>query len=161
MTEQVKKRFPWGKLVLAFSLALNLLIAGLIAGALLGKGPRDSNPLLRDLGFGPFVQALPTKDKREITREMIGKAGSLRENRRELRREFEAFLVLLRSETLNEASLRDAITRQRSRVSERQEVGQELLIQRILAMTPGARADYADALDKALKRRPKPAKQDR
>ena len=54
-----KKPMRWGRYVLFGSLALNLLIVGMVAGALFGgHRDRDRNPLLRDIGFGPFVQAL-------------------------------------------------------------------------------------------------------
>ena len=56
-------RFRWSKLVLFISLAVNLLILGVVIGHLfLGPPDRPHEMKARDLGFGPFVQALPEKD---------------------------------------------------------------------------------------------------
>lgn len=148
-----RTRLPWTKIVLVLSLGLNLLIIGLVAGAVIRGAPGERNPALRGLGYTPFVQALPRQDKREMTRAIRAEAGSFRENRRALRREFEAFLDILRSDPLDETALAAAIERQRSRVNERQTLGARLLVDRIVAMTPDARVAYADELDKLLRRR--------
>ena len=144
----------WGRIVLFVSLAFNLLIVGLVAGAMLG-GPRDRDrdPALRDLGFGPFVHALPRGDRAEMGRAIKREAGSFRENRAELRRQFEAFLAALRADPFDAAEVARLITDQQSRISERQALGQRLLLERIEAMNASQRAAYADALDKSLRRR--------
>jgi len=139
--------------LLIASLALNLLIVGMVAGAVIRGGPGDRNPMLRGLGYGVFVHALPREDKRAMTRALADQAGSFRRNGRELRREFERFLDIVRSDPLDETELVAAIHRQRARVTERQELGSELLVARIVAMTPAARAAYADKLDRSLRRR--------
>jgi len=154
-----KKRWPWLKIVLFASLALNLLVVGLIAGAALGKGPHNRSPGLSALGFSPFVRALPRADRDAIAEAFKQKSGSFQDNRRALRREFDAFLTSLRAETIDEAELRRLIESQGKRVTERRGLAQELVIERIVAMTPEARAEFADELDKAFKRRgPKPPK---
>ena len=97
MTDQapdtVKKR-PWIKIILFASLAFNLLIVGLVVGTVMG-GPRDrdKNPILRDLGFGPFVQALDRSEKRALTDAMKQQSGSFRR-------------TVQRSERILKASLR-------------------------------------------------------
>ena len=156
MTEETTKTpRRWGRYLLVGSLALNLLIIGVVAGTLLG-GPRDRdrNPLLRDLGFGPFVHALPKSSKNELTDALKREAGSLRDNRAELRKHFEAFLAALRADPYDPEEVARLIADQRNRIGERQVIGQKLLLEHIATMSAGERADYADALDSAL-RRPK------
>jgi len=147
----------WGRIVLVISLGFNLLIVGLVAGAMLG-GPRDRdrNPLLRDIGFAPFVQALPRADKQAITAALKRDAGSFRENRAKLRHQFDAFLEALRADPLDAAHVAKLMSLQRSRIGERQHLGQTLLLERIEAMSVEDRRAYADALGKMLKRRGKP-----
>ena len=148
-----KKRFAWGRVLLIGSLALNLLVVGLVAGALLSGGPPgDRNPALRALGYGPFLQALPRADRAAMAEAFKEKAGSFRENRRELRREFDRFLELLRADPLDADALRAAIDRQRARISERQALGSALLVDRIVAMSAEDRAAYADKLGAAMRR---------
>lgn len=143
-----------GRILLFISLAFNLLIVGLVAGAMLG-GPRDRDraPALRDLGFGPFVHALPRADRAAMGRAIKRDAGSFRENRVALRRQFEAFLAALRADPFDAAEVGRLIADQQSRIGERQALGRRLLLERIEAMSAAQRAAYADALDKALHRR--------
>jgi len=152
-----KKSWPWGKIVLFVSLALNLLIAGLVAGAVLnGPRDRDRNPALRDLGFGPFVYALPRADRRELGDAMRRQAGAFRENRAEMRTSFEAFLSALRAEPFDPEALRRIVNDQQSRITERQNLGRQLLLERIEAMSVAERAAYAEELDRSLHRRARP-----
>lgn len=157
-----RRSWPWLKITLFVSLAVNLMILGLVAGTVLGKKPGERTTMLRDLGYGPFISALPREDRREIGQEIRDREGSFRKNRAEFRREFEAFLTVLRSDPLDEAALRQAVERQRGQVTDRMALGQALLLEQIRDMTPDARAAYADELDKLFKRRPKgPPKGDR
>ena len=159
MTDQapdtVKKR-PWIKIILFASLAFNLLIMGLVVGTVMG-GPRDrdKNPILRDLGFGPFVQALDRSEKRALTDAMKQQSGSFRENRAEIRKDFEGFLAALRAQPFDVEAARALVTRQRSRILERQAIGQGLLLDRIAAMDAETRKAYADRLDEMLRRGPR------
>ncbi len=143
----------WVRIALVVSLALNLLVVGLVAGAILG-GPRDRdrNPALRDLGFGPFVAALPRADRREMGRAIAREAGAFRENRAEMRAMFEAFLTALRAEPYDPDAVQRIVSGQQAKVSERQDLGRRLLLERIEAMDSAGRAGYADALDAALRR---------
>ncbi|MDJ0629525.1 MAG: periplasmic heavy metal sensor [Rhodobacter sp.] len=144
----------WVKIVLFASLAFNLLIVGLVAGALLG-GPRDRdrNPALRDIGFGPFVQALPRSDKIAMTRALRREAGAFRENRAALRRQFESFVAALRADPYDHDEVARLVTTGQDRIFERQRLGRELLLERIAGMDASQRKAYAEALDKSLRRR--------
>ena len=153
--ETAKAPRRWGRILLIGSLAFNLLIVGVVAGTLIG-GPRDRdrNPILRDLGFGPFVHALPRSSKIELTDALKREAGSLRDNRAELRAHFEDFLAALRADPYDPEEVARLIASQRGRIGERQAIGQRLLLEHIATMNAEERADYADALSSAL-RRPK------
>lgn len=146
-------RRPWVKIALAASLALNLLVAGMVAGALLG-GPRDRDrkPALRDLGLGPFVTALPEDGRRLMGEAMTRNAGAFRENRAGMRAMFEAFLTELRADPFDADTLRQIVVAQQTKVTERQELGRRLLLERIEAMDAATRIAYADALDASLRR---------
>ena len=150
-------RRPWGKIALFVSLAFNLAVIGLVAGAMWG-GPRDRdrNPVLRDLGFGPFVQALPRADQRALAAALRAEAGSFRDNRAALRAQFEAILDALRADPFDADGFRALVADQRSQIGERQRIGQDLLLARIAQMSVADRAAYADALDHSLRRRGKP-----
>ena len=94
MTEPTAK-IPSGrglKIALAVSLALNLAVAGLVAGAWLSDhGPRRDMP--RDLSFGPFTEALSPQDRRALRREFLSRVPEFRAARQEARAEFDRLLV--------------------------------------------------------------------
>ena len=48
------------------SLALNLLVAGLVGGAILGRPAPGEAPAIRTLGLGPFALALPREARDEV-----------------------------------------------------------------------------------------------
>lgn len=159
-TDPPKAR-PWVKILLFASLALNLAVVGLVAGALLsGPRDRDRNPILRDLGFGPFVSALPNADKRALTNALREQAGPFRENRRELRRSMEAILDALRQDPFDAEAFSALIEDQRRWILRRQDIGAEALVARISEMTPAERAAYADSLSERLRKRPPKPKRD-
>ncbi|WP_172293439.1 periplasmic heavy metal sensor [Pseudoruegeria sp. HB172150] len=160
-----KRRFRWGRLVLILSLALNLLVVGLIAGALI-KGPpkRDHGLPMRDLGFGPFVAALPDGDRQALAEAIREQEGSFQSRRSELRRQFDAFLAALRAEPYDHQALVQIIESQQNEIAESLQAGRDLLLDQIAGMDDGERAAYAESLESGLRRwkpdRPPPPKKD-
>jgi hypothetical protein len=146
------------RIALILSLTANLVILGLILGAAFGRG-RDMHrdPALADIGFNPFVAALPSSDRRALGMALVGRAGDLRQNRTELRAQFELLLTALRTEPFESAAAEAAVAAQQARLTDRLDIGRELLIDRLSAMTPAERASYADELERAVRhgRRPR------
>jgi uncharacterized membrane protein len=141
---------------LVVSLTVNLIIVGLILGAAFGRdrdGRRDS--ALADIGFNPFVAALPADERQELGRALVARAGDFRQNREALRGEFDKLIALLRAEPFDLAAVRASVEAQQSRLRERQEMGRDLLFERLAAMSPDERSDFADALERALRRGPR------
>ena len=142
------------RIALAVSVALNLLILGLVAGAVL----RDGGPhgrMVRDLDFGPFTEALTPEDRDALRRDFIRQAPDLRDMRRQMRDDFSTLLAALRAETFDVEALRGVVANQGDRMAARLELGQDLMLARIAAMTPAERAAFADRLEQRLERGPK------
>lgn len=151
-----KKSGRWLKPVLFFSLAANLLIVGLVAGAFLSPdGPRkkggDENRAVRGIIGAPFFQALPEKERRNMVREVMGNREKFQERRQVLVSRFENFLAALRSEEFDREEVGRLLGEQRQAAVRRQELGEVLLLDRISEMTTEERATYADELEKRLK----------
>ncbi|MCA3442733.1 MAG: periplasmic heavy metal sensor [Rhodobacter sp.] len=151
----------WMKLLLAVSLAVNLGMLGMLGGAALrGAGDRG-RPDVRDIGFGPFTDALSPQDRQELRRAFLQGGGNPRAMRQMMRTEVGALLQLLRTEPLQEVELRAAFNRLRQRGQERLDLGQRLLADHIIAMSPDDRARFADRLEAMMARggrtNPRPA----
>lgn len=147
----------WMVVVLVVSLAVNLLVAGMILGALVGRDRGDRierSSMSRDLGRTPFVMALDPEDRRALGRALMRDAAPLQANRAELRERFESLLAALRAETFDRAAVAQLIADQRTAATRRQEIGEAALLDFLESMSPEARRDYADRLDRSLRRGP-------
>lgn len=151
----VPKPRRWVMPLLFLSLAINLLIAGLVAGAFLSPdGPHrgdDDRRTIRGVLGEPFFQALPAKERRAMIRDVIGNREQFREGREALRARVESFLDALRAETFDRAEAERLLVEQRRAAISRQTFGEALLLDRLEAMTAEERADYADALEERLR----------
>lgn len=141
----------WIKIALAVSVALNLAVAGLAAGAWLREGHGRGMP--RDMSFGPFTEALSDADRRELRRALGDRAPGFREARQEMRADLEALLASLRADPFDPVAAEAALTAVARRTTDRLDLGRDLITGRILAMTDAERQAFADRLERGLKRR--------
>lgn len=145
----------WLKLALAVSLALNLCVAGVVAGAALrdrGDGPTRQTAV-RDLNFGPFSAALTRDQRRDLLRAVAQNGPGLRDLRAQMRDDLAAVTETLRRSPFDGAAFRQAFDAQSQRVSARAEAGREALIGLVLQMSEAERAAFAERLEETLSRR--------
>ncbi|WP_417269462.1 periplasmic heavy metal sensor [Celeribacter sp.] len=160
-TPPQKGTFHWSRVVLVVSLALNLAVVGMVAGAALrrddgarGDGERVRVMQTRDFGFGPYVGAFEGKDKRELGRAFMEKAGGRVEARKRVEAQFNAVMAALRAEPFDPSAFEAVIVEQQADLAARQEIGARLLAQKVANMTHDERAAYAKRLDEMVKRGP-------
>ncbi len=152
-TPKSRRSRRWTRIVLFASLAVNLLVAGLVVGALLAGPHGRDRTALRGLGYAPFVNALPKQDRHALNHALERNEDSFRVNRAELKARFEELLAALRADPFDSNEVKRLFAEQRNRILERQRLGQDSLLERIIAMSPEERSAYADALDRNIKRR--------
>ena len=141
------------KIALGLSLALNLLIVGLVGGALLALGPGRSggdDPRLRSLGLGPFALALSRAD-REAVSDRIDR-DALRGDRRALGASLRDLRDALLADPFDRAVAEGALARSRAAAEAVQGHGHAALLDQIETMSAAERADLADRLGRALRR---------
>lgn len=148
----------WVKVALFVSLAINLLVVGLVVGSLMSpESPRkrntDDHRALRGIVSEPYVRALPDEARRDLARSVTQNRDDLRGVRSDMRARFESLLVALRSGEFDRAEISALLSGQRDAAFKRSEFGQELLLDQLEAMSASERAAYADALERNL---PKP-----
>lgn len=140
------------RIALAISVALNLAVAGLAAGAWMKEGGNRGLP--RDLSFGPFSEALGPEDRRALRAALLDRAPGFRESRVAAREEFAALLTALRASPFDAAALQSALKAIETRAAERLDLGRDLIGTRILQMSDADRLAFADRLEAGLRRRP-------
>ena len=142
----------WLMPLLFTSLAVNLLVAGIVVGWSVSDGRKDrlKGPIRGVLGE-PFVRALPDSARQAIRRDIEQERGRISESRAALRERVQAFLAALRSDPFEPQGVMRLLEEQRQVGITRQEFGEELLIRRLTEMTPEERSGYADRLERQLR----------
>ena len=146
------------KVVLALSLALNLLFVGVFAGAIWrnADGPgghgRATPPGLQSYA-APYVRALPRADKRALRNAL--REGHPHPSRVERQAGYAKMLVALRAEPFDAAAVAAVLSGQKSNVLAVQDAAQAQWLSAIESMDAQARKAYADSLEEELKRGPR------
>lgn len=144
----------WMRVALVISLAINLAVLGMVAGAFLkAGGPTGHRFAVRDLGFGPFSEALSDEDRQALRKAFSDRAPDFRERRLRIREDVAAILAALREEPFDPTVLTAALERGAARAAERQDVGQALILERVGQMSSAERQSFADRLEAGLSRR--------
>ncbi len=140
----------WPRIVLVVSLGLNLLVIGAGAGAFFMAprpgghiGARDFAPL----GLRSYVRALDDENRETLREDIKARRGEIQFGRRLIRGHHKALATALRTTPFDVDAVRAVLAQQQAAVVGNIELGQDLLMKRITAMSPAARADFADKLE--------------
>lgn len=166
MTDQTNVPTPapksgrWIKLALFSSLAVNVAVAGIVIGAAVRYGPdSDRRPPRMDDLSGPYTRALTSDDRRAIGRRIRQEQRDLMPNRAALQTEFAAMLSALRATPFAPDDVGAILARQRNIGEKRSELGHQLLLEHLTAMSDVQRVGFARRLEDGLKRHNGPARQ--
>lgn len=143
------------RIALPLSLALNVLVIGLVIGALL-RGP-DHAPRSVDLSLGPLTRALDEADRAALGERL---RGDLEAGRRPpppgmaaRAGELRAVLAALRAEPFDAEALTARLDAQRARARDWADAGQAGLVAHLSQMSPAQRAAFADRLEAEFRSR--------
>lgn len=152
----------WMRALLVVSLALNLLVAGIAGGALFkwSHGGRPHPPRL-DMAGGPLTRALAPEDRHAIGREMRRAYRSGDTPHADLRAELEGLVTDLNAAPFDATAVERRLVRHRAAFVDRLERGQQLLLDRLVAMSPEERRAYAQRLGAGLARHDAKHRRDR
>ena len=142
------------RIALAVSVALNLAILGAVAGSFLheGGGMGGRGEMVRDLGFGPFGEALAPDDRRVLREWLKGRAPELRSANSQRYADLTAVQTALRAQPFDPAALRAAFEAMRGRMENQLALGHQALTEVILAMPDAQRLALADRLERGMRR---------
>lgn len=143
------------KVALAVSVALNLAVAGLVAGLAFHGGPGGRGEMMvRDMGFGPFDEALLPEDRDALRKVIRDRFGDIRAARQAMQTDVEAIILALKADPFVPAGLSAALAAQAEHLGERLEFGSGVIGDYLLAMPDAARSTFADRLEERLRRGP-------
>lgn len=137
------------KIALFSSLAVNLVVAGLVFGAWVSgppSGPGGPGP--RDLAFGPYTFALTRQDRHELLDALRDRQPGVPGPRELMLADRTGLARILRRDPFDRAAATALLDAQRGRADERFRLGQRLLLDHIAAMSPAERSAMADRLER-------------
>lgn len=140
------------KIALILSLTLNLLILGMMGGAMLAHGGPHGPGGIRDIGFGPYTEALTGEDRKALREAFFKAAPDFRAGREEMRADVARLAAAIRAEPYDRAAVEAVMTSQAARIEDRLQLGRGLLLDRLDAMGPEARAALAERIE-AMRRK--------
>lgn len=143
----------WMRWALGLSLGVNLLVAGLVAGAAYRfDGPHGrSIGSMRDFGT-PYIAALDKDSRREIFRHMRQTAANGPMTREERRALYNEAVLAIRAEPFDKDRVIRVLDSQRTASVGAQQAAQAAWLAQVEAMDASARAAYADRLQEVLNR---------
>jgi len=148
----------WVKVTLFTSVALNLLIVGAVVGAVLRNDGRHGRPASVatgvDASVGPFAQAL-TRDQRKAVGDVLSENGpKLQAGSRAVRAQLAEMMGILRSEDFDPEAFSASVAMAQARLTERQTLAFDAVIDQIGQMTVEERVAFADRLERSFRRKP-------
>jgi uncharacterized membrane protein len=152
----VKKPGRGLRIALIASLAVNLLVIGAVAGAVMRKGGSDGprGQMQGQSSYGmPYIRALSKEDRRKIGAD-IRASGQDRKAQRAARRAlYSEVLSALRADPFEAAALEAALDKQVSAAHSALQVSQGAWFDHVVQMSDADRTTYADRLEAGFKRR--------
>lgn len=145
------------KILLALSLAANLAVLGVVAGAALKMRHDDQrSTAARDIAYGPFTEALSRDQRRALFKGMSERGGNLRQAREEFRSDVAALAGSLRRNPFDPDDFRRRLMQQGARVETRAGEGRQALADLVTTMPEAERLQFAERLEQAMERRHRP-----
>lgn len=147
----------WVKAVFALSLTLNFLALGVVAGGVIGHVRHEPPPLAERDGadpftLGPLSGAFSREDRAEMRRAAEGQGTDFRALRGAISTNFAQMEAALRAEPFDEAALLGVLADMRQRTERRIDLGEQVMLGRLRAMSAEERADFAQRLHEGYAR---------
>lgn len=139
------------RIALAISVALNLGVLGVIGGALINGGPDRHGPMVRDVGFGFFSEALTPDQREDLRQRFVAGNPRVLSEWSAMRNDAFAVLEALRAEPFDPDALKQTLAAQSMRMSDRLATGKILLEEFLVALPDDQRAAFADRLENRLR----------
>lgn len=142
----------WIKIALGLSLAANLAVVGVVAGAAFRGPPKDHRPGVSGHATA-YIKALPREDRQAILQNVRKSGGQGRLSGAARRALFDEMLTALRAPELDPAVISAVLNKQKAASLGVQSGVQDQWIALVAGMSMEERLSYADAVQDELDRK--------
>ena len=139
----------WVRILLVASLALNLIGAGLMAGAWLGHDPKTA-PARRDFALGPLAAAMTHEDWKAMRPAFLALHPDLGRGPEALEQEYLPLLAALRAEPVDAGAITAALATLSEQNASRLASAREVIGGYLTSLPAEARAQYLARLEAFL-----------
>ncbi len=154
MSDNPTPKRRWMPILLIVSLALNLLIVGVVLGTVLRV--KDGGPARGPIGFGAALyHALPKDERKELRGQLSGLRTEGSFNRK---KDFEELVQTLQSVPFDPTAVEVLLDQQAAATAELHSVLHDRWLQHVTEMSDEERATYAERLEKVVQRGPRKGK---
>lgn len=146
---------PTLRVVLFLSLAMNLVVVGLVAGFIVRGGPPHPPKRGGSDYVIPYTRAFDEDQRKDVWRSLKRDFAERRErggDRAGVIAGYNQALEVLRAEPFDQAAMIAVLEGQTARANERLAAGQQVLTNHLSALTQAERAAYADRLAREIER---------
>ncbi len=151
-TAPAKSRIPiWFRIVLGLSLALNLAVVGVVAGAAWRHGGKDRMRGPGHPGGAALYRALPPDERRAFRDDLRARHPDLHNPAQNGQ---DALIAALRARPFDPQALAAAMSAEAARREVWQRAVQQVWLERVTAMDDAARATFADRIEEISLRHP-------
>ena len=143
--QNLSRRF---RIILGISLALNLLVGGIIVGAFVFGDHRGHAPRMTHM-IGPLSHALSEEDRDAVGRKLrhtYKAQGERKVGKKAYRKEIRALADVLMADSFDAAQAQQHLEKMNTLLSGRIVRGRQVLLEQFAEMTPEARQAYAKRL---------------
>ncbi len=146
----------WVRYALVASLGVNILVAGVVGGAILRAGPPERFRPGKDIaafGLRPYARALDEGGRKSLREAVRAGRGDFHAGRQAMRTHMRDLAAALRADPYDEAAIEAELAKQARNVSANVAFGQRLLLTQIREMSDDARRALATRLLEPPRRR--------
>lgn len=154
MIDQIEKpQTNWVRIALIASLAANLLIAGLVAGAMFrSPGGGHMREMVDGDGFRALAWAMPNEHRRDLGRELFDRRAEFGATRAQMNAARDQLATALTADPFDLEAVEAAFAGQKEILTKIADEGYKAVIARIGQMSAEERAEYAANLNKRGRR---------
>lgn len=149
----------WVKVVFILSLVLNFLVIGVVSGAVIGHRRNLPPPPVMErenagdaFTLGPLSGAFTREDRAAMRRAAEGRGTDFPAMSAAIRADFVQLEAALAGESFDEAAVRAVLAEMRARTLRRMDLGEEVMLARLRAMSAEERQAFTGRLRKGLER---------